>query len=140
MAARRPIIFCVAAMLVLAACNVTPPKPPDIDPLTAPVDYRKQIIEMMPKLVDDPSGMRDTAVTELSLQPVGGATLYTACVRFNPKKSRTEYMGVQERLAVFHGGYLAQFVSVSGGQCAKAAWQPFPELAKLCFGERCPRP
>jgi hypothetical protein len=130
----------VTVALALAACsNMGYKPPPEPDPQLRPDDYRKQIIEMMPKLIEDPSGMRDTGITELALTPVGSSTLYAACVRYRPRKSRTEYDTLQERLAVFHGGSLAQFVLASSGQCAKAAYRPFPELEKLCFGDRCPR-
>ena len=137
MATEGQIIRCVAIALVLAGCAIT--QPPEIDPLLFPADYKKQILDMMPQLFEDPSGMRETSVTELTLMPVGAASLYGACVRFRPRKSRTEYDSLQERVAIFHGGSLTQFVTASSGQCANAAYRPFPELEKLCFGERCPR-
>ena len=138
MAAGRQWLAGITAALALAACSsliYKPPPPPD--PRLRPADYRRQIINLLPTILDDVSAMRDTAITELALTDVDGVSLYTACVRFNPRKSRTEYRGVQERFAIFHGGELAQFVPATAGQCAKAAWQPFPELAKHCVGDHC---
>jgi hypothetical protein len=140
MAERRHWLAGVTAALALAACSrmlYQPPPPPD--PLLVPTNYRQQIVEFMPQLIDDPSDMRDTAITEPAVRPVGGVNLYTACVRFNPKQSRTEYFGVRERLAIFHGGTLTQFIPADAGQCAKVAWQPFPELAKACYSGNCQR-
>ena len=137
MAIRRHVMVCAAACVLAALAACIPAKPPEIDPLAPPSDYRKQILNFMYKVLPDPSGMRDAAITELAVTPVGNVSLYTACVRFNPRKSRTEYEGVQERFAIFHGGFLTPFIPAAAGQCAKAAWQPFPELEKLCFGERC---
>jgi hypothetical protein len=134
---RRPLA--ALAVFTLAACSAAQQKPPEVDPLLPPADYRKQILAMMPKLVDEVTGIREVGITELAITPVGSVSLYTACVRYNPRTSPTGYLGVRERFAIFHGGQLGQFVPASSGQCAKAVYQPFPELERLCVGASCPR-
>jgi hypothetical protein len=67
----------------------------------------------------------------------GAAERYASCVRFNPLKTRTEYYGIQRRIAIFHGGQLSQFPIATPEQCGNAAYQPFPELEKICVRERC---
>ena len=136
MAAGRHGFAAVAAAVALAACAYNPPAP---DVRQPPADYRKQILDYMPKGMQDVSGMRDTGITELALTDVNGVSVYTACVRYNPRLSRTEYEGVRERLAIFHGGRLAQFIEPTAGQCAKVTWLPFPEMEKLCLGDHCRR-
>jgi hypothetical protein len=135
---QRGIATCAACALALAlaACAGSSPKP-EVDPNLFPADYKDQILKMMPEIVADPSYMRDTGISDLTLRPVGESNRYAVCVRFNPRKSKTEYAGVQERLAIFYGGKLAQFVKATPEQCGKAAYKPFPELEQLCFGDRC---
>ena len=132
------VTVCAICALALALAACAGRDPPAVDPNLFPSDYKADILKMMPQIVDDPSNMRDTAISELALTQIGNERRYAACVRFNPRKSPTVYEGVQERLAIFNGGNLAQFIPATPEQCGKVAYKPFPELEKLCFGDRCP--
>jgi hypothetical protein len=130
-------MVCAACTLVLAACAGSSPKP-KIDPNVFPTNYKTEILKIMPDIVADPSNMRDTGISDPTLRTVGeDGSRYEVCVRFNPRKSKTEYAGMQERLAIFYGGNLAQFVKATPEQCGKAVYQPFPELEHLCVGNQC---
>jgi hypothetical protein len=37
----------------------------------------------------------------------------------------------------FLGGQINQFVKTTPEQCKWAAYKPFPELEKICMGEKC---
>jgi hypothetical protein len=124
-----------ALAVVLAACSG--PEKPAVDPNFFPADYKAAILKVIPDVVADPADMRDTGISDLALMQIGSSQRYAACVRFNPKKSKTEYDGIQVRLAIFNGGNLAQFIAATSEQCGNVAYKPFPELEKLCFGDRC---
>ncbi len=126
-----------AAVLALALAACTSREPPKVEPNIYPSDYRKEIIAAMPSVVADTSNIREAGVTDPALMKFGDVERYASCVRFNPKKSKTEYAGVQERVAIFFAGQLTQFPKASPEQCGHAAYKPFPELEKLCLRERC---
>jgi hypothetical protein len=98
-----------------------------------PVTYKSDIIAAMHAYLRDPTGIRDAAVAEPSLKSNGSdaPTHYTACLRFNAKKSATEYAGVKEVAAVFLSGRFDRFVETPHELCADAVYAPFPELQNL---------
>jgi hypothetical protein len=124
----------LALGLALAGCTSTPAEPPVN---VYPSDYKKEIIKSMGELLEDLANIRDAGVTAPALMRFGAAERYASCVRFNPLKTRTEYYGIQRRLAIFHSGQLSQFPIATPEQCGNAAYQPFPELEKICVRERC---
>jgi hypothetical protein len=108
-----------------------------------PVDYRADILGAMHAYLNDPTKIRDAAVSEPALKTInsGGTAAslglntktnrYVACVRFNAKKNSGEYAGEKENVAVFVAGRLDQFVPAPREMCKDAVYQPFPELEKL---------
>jgi hypothetical protein len=121
--------------VALTACAIH--QPPKVDPNLYPTEYRKEIVNAMSSVLDDTSNIRDAGVTEPVLMKFDLAQRYASCVRFNPKKSRTEYAGVQVRIAIFYGAQLSQFPLATDEQCGHAVYKPFPELEKFCLRERC---
>jgi hypothetical protein len=104
----------------------------------SPANYKTDILGAMHVYLNDPTGIRDAAVSPPVLKQVGGETRYVACVRFNPKKNSTDYAGIRELAAVFFAGRFDHFVEPPKGQtdtakdpCAGAAYAPFPELQDL---------
>jgi hypothetical protein len=128
-------VACTPALL--AACSGT--EKPAVEPNLFPADYKDQILKAMPEVVADTAYIRDAGITDPALMQFGAAQRYAACVRFNPRKSGTEYDGIQVRLAIFNGGSLTQFTKATTEQCGSAAYKPFPEMERLCLGERCRR-
>src|SRR5271154_2431297 len=58
---------------------------------TYPTNYKADILAAMHAYLNDPTGIRDTGISEPALKPVGKNTRYVACLRFNGKRKATEY-------------------------------------------------
>jgi len=103
-----------------------------------PANYKADIMAAMHVYLNDPTGIRDAAVSPPALKQAGGETRYVACVKFNAKKNNTEYAGIRELAAVFLAGRFDHFNDAPKDQsdasknlCAGAAYAPFPELQNL---------
>lgn len=120
------------ATVLLAACAHH--RSADDEDINAyPANYKTEILEGMHAYLNDPTGIRDAAISEPMLKSTGTgeATHYVVCVRFNPKQSATVYAGVREVAAVFLVGRFDRFIDTPKQQCADASYAPFPELQKL---------
>ena len=95
------------------------------------MNYKPDILAAMHAYYNDPTGIREAAISEPMLKSVGGTTRYIVCVRFNAKQNGTTYAGVRDFAAVFIAGRFDRFVETAREQCAGAAYAPFPELEKL---------
>jgi hypothetical protein len=124
------------AAWALAACALTKP-PPEPDPNLFPTAFRKEILDTLSTMLGDPTNVRDASISDPVLGPVAKDQRYTACVRFNERDSEHHYMGIETRIAYFYAGHLNQLVKASADQCTTAAYKPFPELEKLCLGNKC---
>jgi hypothetical protein len=133
---RRPILLLVAG-LALAGCWQSTPARVDENAVPVPAVYKQEIIELVMKMVDDPTNLRDAGITEPALRQIAGAARYMICVRFNPRNVNHDYTGIVERVGYFYAGKLNQFVKAEPGQCSGAAYRPFPELEKICLGVKC---
>jgi len=122
--------------LALSACAGSLPKTDEAggEGINAyPTNYKADILAAMHAYLNDPTGIRDAGIAEPVLRTTGAYTHehYTACVRFNPKKSAAAYEGVKEVAAVFIAGRFDQFVETPKGICSGTVYAPFPELEKL---------
>lgn len=119
-----PAVVAVA----LAGCGGDlhfPKQDPPVDPNLAPTDYRDKLVLMLQTSVEDPTAMRDPFISEPALKPFGKESRYVVCVRYNDGQSP------HEKVAVYYGGSLNQFINATPEQCGGAAYQPFPELLRL---------
>jgi hypothetical protein len=96
-----------------------------------PTNYKSDILAAMHAYLNDPTGIRDAALSQPMLQPVDSGTRYVVCVRFNGKLNGNTYAGEKEIAAVFLGGRFDRFVEKAKDQCAGATYASFPELEKL---------
>jgi hypothetical protein len=103
-----------------------------------PTNYKADIMAAMHVYLNDPTGIRDAAVSPPVLKQAGGERGYMACVKFNPKKNSTDYAGIRELAAVFLVGRFDHFMEIpinqsdpSKNPCVGTAYAPFPELEKL---------
>jgi hypothetical protein len=118
-----------------------------------PANYKSDIVGAMHAYLNNPTRIRDAAVSEPALKSLNSrgtdaaaatdgteasatsfgtrSTRYIVCVRFNAKKTNGEYAGVKENEAVFLEGRLDQFQPARRDTCKDAVYQPFPELGKL---------
>jgi hypothetical protein len=131
-------VFGVGLALAIGACSLKREEP-KVEENLFPTDYRAEIVKAMPKLLADMTGIRNASVSEPALMTVGDERRYFVCVRYTPRKAAfsNDYGSPEERLAVFFAGKLNQFIDSQREHCARAAFQPFPELEKACFGPQC---
>jgi hypothetical protein len=133
---KRSALLCVLS-LALAACASNDKK--EADSNIVPANYRQEILDTLTSTLPDPTNVRDAYITDPTLTAISKEPHYTVCVRYNGRNANHEYMGSKDRIGFFYGGHLNQLVDADQGQCAKAAYKPFPELEKLCLGldKRC---
>jgi hypothetical protein len=110
-----------------------------VDPNVMPANYRADILAVIHRTLDDPTGIRDAFIAEPALIQSGVETRYAVCLRYNAKTRDGAYGGLKERAAFFYAGQLTTIIEASREQCGKAAYQPFPELEKLCREIVCPK-
>ncbi|HET7848097.1 MAG TPA: hypothetical protein VFL51_03445 [Pseudolabrys sp.] len=125
----------IAFAVVLAACSDN--KKSVLVQNIPPTKYKDEILQTFPQAVADPTNVRDAAITQPMLNQSGPVHVYYVCVRANSRDASHQYMGVKEYAGYFYDGHLGQFVEAPPGLCDKVAYQPFPELEKLCFGKKC---
>jgi len=96
-----------------------------------PANYKSDILAAMHAYLNNPTGVRDAAISEPALKFSGTVSRYIACLRFTPKKNASEYAATKEIAAVFMGGRLDRFVDLPKGECTGVAYAAFPELQRL---------
>jgi len=99
----------------------------------APQNYKDDILAFMRTYLNDPSHVRDAAVSQPVLKTFGPGQRYIACVRFNARNSDRKYMGDKTGAAIYVSGKLDQFIDGPRTKdlCSDAVYAPFPELQKL---------
>jgi hypothetical protein len=128
-AAVRYGLSTVAGAIALAACSSKPPPPPD--PNAFPADYKIQIAGYMRSSLDNPSKLRNTALSPPVLKLVGSTPHYVSCVRYSQRNSSNQYAPVEDKAVLFLAGSINQFVTATPELCGTAAYQPFPEAEVL---------
>jgi hypothetical protein len=98
-----------------------------------PPNYKSDILAAMHAYLNDPTGIRDSSISEPMLKAVGDVRHYVVCVRFSAKKngSSKDYTSVKQLGAVFIAGRFDRFVEPASEQCDSASFTPFPELGTL---------
>jgi len=125
----------VAAITFLGACahhHDHDAETPSNEGINAyPANYKSDILAAIHVYLNDPTGIRDGAISEPMQKSVGNNTRFVACLRLNAKKSGRDYAGVKEMMAVFLAGHFDHFVENANEQCAGANYAPFPELGQI---------
>jgi hypothetical protein len=98
-----------------------------------PDNYKSEILAGMHAYLNDPSGIRDAAISEPMLKEVGNGTgtRYVVCVRFDGKRDNGSYAGIKQIEAVFLAGRFQDFVDAPREPCLSATYTAFPELEQL---------
>lgn len=127
-----------AAALLLSACaggglGVGTGGGSDSGIHTFPENYKPEILAAMHAYLNDPSGIRDAAISEPMLKEVGHGTgtRYVVCLRFNGKRDNGNYAGLKQIEAVFLAGRFEDFVDAPREPCQAATYAAFPELEQL---------
>jgi hypothetical protein len=105
---------------------------PDSDGINVyPTNYKAEILAAMHAYLNNPTGIRDAAISEPTIKFSGTVNRYVACLRFTPKKNVNEYGAPREIAAVFMGGRLDRFVDLPKTECTGVTYATFPELQNL---------
>jgi hypothetical protein len=99
-----------------------------------PQNYKQDLLAYMRTYLNDPTRVRDTAVSAPVLKDFGQGQRYMACVRFNARNSEGKYAGAKDGVAIYVSGKLDRFFDTPREAreiCKDAAYAPFPELAAL---------
>jgi len=96
-----------------------------------PVDAKGDLLAFLRTYLNDPSRIRDAALTDPMLKQVGPVQRYVICLRYNARDLAGKYTGLKERLAVFVAGRLDQLLEQPRDFCTGVEYKPFPELTRL---------
>ncbi len=96
-----------------------------------PVDPKGDLLAFLRSYLNDPTRIREAAISEPMLKPVGPVQRYVVCVSYNARDLAGKYTGARDRLAVFVAGKLDQLVEQPRELCTGAEHKPFPELERL---------
>jgi hypothetical protein len=133
----------LALALPLGACGTT-----DLEPTqgelkaawersnVAPLDYKADILAFMRTYLNDPTNVRNAAVSAPVRKTIPGdpAERIVSCLRFDAKKSNGSYAGPKTGIVVYGSGKLDRFIDtpkLAREVCEGVALQPFPELQRL---------
>jgi hypothetical protein len=133
---------CRAAVLVatLASCSAgsdggsgfslgnpfAPRAEKPIDPNIYPASYKADLLAYLQTHVPEIEGVTEASISAPALaQLSGNESRYFMCFRAAGANFR------REKMIVFFGGQIIQFVNATGPQCATAAYEPFPELVAI---------
>ena len=133
--AARACLLAVLAMALAACTSDKANKEPE--PNIFPTNYKQEVIETLTRVLEDATNVRDAYVSEPVLRQAGKEERYTVCVRANSRDVSHRYTGAKDRIAYFFGGHLNQLIDATKEQCGNAPYKPFPELEKVCFGQKC---
>jgi hypothetical protein len=125
-------------VLALAACSSTD-NAATSNPNIPPTDYRQEIITTLETYFksNETISVSNAFLSDPELRPGDKEQRYTACVRYTAHGVTPGEVGNAERIAYFYGGHLNQLIPVTGDECARVAYKPFPELNKVCLGKGC---
>ena len=140
----------IAVALVLGACSHGPGyvSPEQVkerwnEQNVYPANFKSDLLAYMRTYLNDPTNVRNAALSEPQLKSVGPGDRYVSCVRYNAKKSSGEYAGVKEGAVTYLAGHLDRFVEINPDPresrerpevreiCKGANYVPFPELQQL---------
>lgn len=135
---RRSFALVAALAATLAGCYSEPKIEENAVP--RPEEYKDQVTTFVRNALTDPTGIRSAFLAQPALRPVANATRYVVCFKYDGKDNADprRYAGSKEFAAIFYDRRISQFVAGTPDLCGQAAYQPFPELQKLCREIRCP--
>ena len=114
----RRISLLLVLTFALGGCGHNVASDSDNEINVYPANYKSDILAAMHAYLNDPTGIRDAAISEPALKSSGNISRYIACVRFTPKKNAKEYAGPKEIAAVFLAGRFDRFIDTPKDECA----------------------
>ena len=108
-----------------------------------PKNYKAEILSFMRTYLNDPTQIRDAAISDPAIKTVDGMDRYIVCVRYNAKKGSGQYAGTKDNIVTFRQGRLDRIIDTvrdprdrrEGREiretCKDMAMKPFAELERL---------
>jgi hypothetical protein len=118
----RSAIALLLTAIAAAGCSKTPAA---IEPNVMPTNYRDQIATYLGTLLTDRADFQTSLIGAPVLKSTGANEHYVVCVMLNGHNQH------KEKVIIYLGPNINQFVDAAPGQCSDAAYQPFKELAAL---------
>jgi hypothetical protein len=106
----------------LAGCNSAKKDDAAIDPNALPNNYRIQISQFLAQSLTTRADFRGALISTPVLKPVGDSQRYVVCVQLNGGGQ------AKNKVAIYFGGQMSQFVDATPELCGDAAYTPFKEL------------
>jgi hypothetical protein len=129
--------FAPLLLTALAACASDPTEPsPEMQRAAweaqnvYPQNYRAEILAYMRIYLNDPRSVREAAVSEPALRPMGLGNRYVSCLRYNLSNTSPGYPSGREHIVIYVGGKL-DAVRQAKDQCAGAVYASFPDLERI---------
>jgi hypothetical protein len=94
-----------------------------IDPNAYPSTYRTQIASFLRQSLTNRVDFRGALIAPPVLMPIGDSQRYMVCVQFHGNGQ------VKNKVAIYFGGMIAQFIDSTPEQCGAVPYTPFTELA-----------
>jgi hypothetical protein len=123
MTTARTWLALLLVSLAIAGCSNTPKPVTDVNVM--PTDYRNQIATYLAQLLPDRADFRGSLIGVPVLKQIGAGEHYMVCVMLNGRNQQ------KEKVVIYFGNNINQFIDATPGQCADAAYQPFKELAAM---------
>ena len=98
-----------------------------------PVNYRADLLAFMRTYLNDPTNVREAAISEPVQRNIAGSRRYFLCVRYNARDSAGQYTGVADRAAFYLDGRFDRMIEKAQDFCPAPAqsYAAFPELERL---------
>src|SRR5262245_2561113 len=129
----------IGVAAVAAACHYEPQV--DANAVPRPEEYKEYIQDYVRNQLTDPTAIRDALISVPTLRAVAPNTSrYVVCFRYNAKDNSDQrrYSGIKEVAAIFYDRRIQQYTGPTPELCGQAAYEPFPELQRLCREKICP--
>ena len=96
-----------------------------------PASYRADVLAFLRTYLNDPTNVREAAISEPVLRPLGADMRYVSCLRYNARDTVGKYAGARDRLAVYYRGRFDRLIENAREQCREATYAPFQDLERL---------
>jgi hypothetical protein len=118
-----PILVGALTLVAFLAAGCDHKERPKIDPNLFPTDYKAKILKVLQTSLTDRTSFFGAAISQPMLKPFGTENRYVVCVRLSGNRPG-------EKVAIFFGGELNQFVEATEDVCKGVVYEPFPELER----------
>jgi hypothetical protein len=109
---------------MVASCSTfgdKKPAEPQVDPNIYPTKYESYIILFMRDYLKNSADYAGVSISAPALKPFDSVSRYVVCVRLDSQ-------GGQEKIAIFNGGTMSQFIDATPQYCGGVAYRHFTEL------------